>query len=425
MQLNRRTWIALGGAALAAAALPLILRSRRRRPTGLLPDPQGILDLPARFRHLVLDQAGQPMSDGYRVPSLPDGMACFAGDPGQLILMRNHEVTRALGRGAYAADQAPPEAFDKSALGGVTRLVVDEQASRRVSSNLVLTGTLKTCAGGPSPWGWLACEETFEDGHGYVFLCKTDAQKVGPPEKISGYGRFCHEAVCVDPSTHVAYLTEDRVDGCFYRFVPEARQQPFVGRLQALAIEGKDRLETSIHMQQGDELPVRWVDVPEPSPEEDTVRLQAKERGAALFRRCEGAWFHAGSVTFAATSGGPKDRGQIFRLTPGAQGRPDRLALLLAVRDDALLDCPDNVTVAPWGDVLLAEDGPGDNFVRGLTPDGMLYDVARNPEPGEICGVCFSPDGSTLFLNLQRRGATLAVRGPFSELGRAKPSAPG
>ena len=52
---------------------------------------------------------------------------------------------------------------------------ITPQTFERVSSNLVLTGTSRNCAGGASPWGWLSCEEAVEPEHGYVFLCDVEA----------------------------------------------------------------------------------------------------------------------------------------------------------------------------------------------------------------------------------------------------------
>ena len=98
--------------------------------------------------------------------------------------------------------------------------------------------------GGPSPWGWLSCEENVEINtvgdqeyrHGYTFVCPIDADTVQAPQPVVGYGRYNHEAVAIDPSNHYAYLTEDRADGCLYRFVPDAMDEPFVGQLQALTL---------------------------------------------------------------------------------------------------------------------------------------------------------------------------------------------
>lgn len=420
MQLTRRKLLVLGGVAASVAALPLVFRSRRPAPRRLARDPAGMLDLPPGFSYRVIDAAGEPMSDGYRVPNLPDGMGCFAPAGGQLILLRNHEVSRHFGHGAYAAGSAPPEAYDKTALGGVTRVVLDEKTLDKVSSNLVLTGTLKTCAGGPCPWGWLACEENTEAGHGYVFLCRTDTARVARPERIDAYGRFTHEAVGFDPATFRAYMTEDRADSCLYRFVPDNQDQPFAGKLYALAVAGRPRFEAALSASPGTRHAVEWVQVEEPCPKEDDVRLKAQERGAALFRRGEGAFFHGGALYFATTLGGRKDRGQIFKLHVGKEGRPDELELLAESPSAEVLDMPDNITVSPWGHVLMAEDGSDGNFLRGLTPQGYVYDIAFNAGgPGELAGPCFSPDGSTLFLNMFLEGKTVAIQGPFASLGRA------
>jgi secreted PhoX family phosphatase len=419
MQLTRRKLLVLGGVAASVAALPLIFRSRRPQARGLVRDPAKMLDLPPGFTYRVIDGAGEPMSDGYRVPNLPDGMGCFATGRGQLVLLRNHEITRHFGHGAYASNDPPPEAYDKTCFGGVTRVVLDGKTLAKVSNNLVLTGTLKTCGGGSCPWGWIACEEINEAGHGYAFLCSPDAERDAKPDRLDGYGRFTHEAVGFDPATFNAYMTEDRADGCLYRFVPANQDQPFVGKLWALAVTGRPRLETALDMSPGTRVTVEWVEVKEPAPKEDTVRLQAHELGAAKFRRGEGAFFHAGALYFATTLGGRKDRGQIFKLNLGNDGKADELELLAESPSADVLDSPDNITVAPWGHVLMAEDGADGNFLRGLTPEGYVYDIAFNAGgPGELAGPCFSPDGSALFLNLFLEGKTVAIQGPFSSLGR-------
>ena len=66
----------------------------------------------------------------------------------------------------------------------------------------------------------------------------------------------------------------------------------------------------------------------------------------------------------------------------------------------------------------MCEDGDGDNFVRAVAPDGLIYTLARNADPGksEFCGACFSPDGETLFVNIQKPGITLAITGNWRGL---------
>lgn len=420
-------------AAAATSALPasfLFARHAVASPFGALrPDPARILDLPEGFSYRVLERSLQPMDDGYRVPGRPDAMGCFPGPEGTLVLMRNHEnYPRQRDLAPWRSGQAPPaEAYDRAGNGGVTRVVVRADTFERVSSNLVLAGTTANCAGGWSPWGWLSCEESVDDGHGYVFLCRTDAERVQPPHRIPAYGRFYHEAAVVDPETLVAYLTEDREDGCFYRFVPDRKDAPFAGRLQALRVvgSGKERLETTRRMRPGEVVEVDWFDIDDPDPADDTVRSQAQARGAALFRRAEGMTGWQGAIYVCATKGGPVDGGQIFRHVPGEGGRGGTLELVAQSTDRDALDMPDNIGFAPWGDLFMAENGPGDTFLVALDARGGTYKFARNAMSGsEFAGVCFSPDGRALFVNLQDDGLTLVVTGPFPDTTQHSGNAP-
>ena len=65
----------------------------------------------------------------------------------------------------------------------------------------------------------------------------------------------------------------------------------------------------------------------------------------------------------------------------------------------------------------VGQGGTPDNFVRILTPDGKIADLVKNIVPKnercEFAGVTFSPDGKTLFVNLQAVGATFAIWGDW------------
>jgi uncharacterized protein len=380
----------------------------------LIPDPEGILDLPPGFSYRVLQRFGDPLSDGYRMGGRPDAMGAFAGANGSIVLMRNHELTAGHGESApFTLEQGPPrEAYDAAGTGGVTRVVVDPDSLVVRSSNLVLAGTYWNCAGGISPWGWLSCEETVEANHGYVFLCPSDAERVAPARPIRGYGRFRHEAASVDPQTLIAYLTEDQNDGCFYRFVPDDSAAPFTGKLQALRLMGKPGFDTS-PLVPGTALPIDWVDVPDADPDDDSVRFQAQAAGAALFRRTEGLWLAPDAAYFCATTGGPIGHGQIFRLKLGERPVLDVIA---ASTDPQVLDNPDNLCVSPHGQLYVAEDSLDGNFLRRVSLDGEVLPFARNARSsGEFAGPCFSPDGRTLFVNMQEDQLTLAISGPFDQ----------
>lgn len=423
--MQRRAFLQASACA-AAVGLPLAyVFAPREGSSTLVPDPEGLLDLPPGFRYQILGRAFDPMSDGLRAPAAPDGMACFDAPDGSWVLMRNHELDRDPADGAFGGE-APEEAYDRRAQGGVSRLVLDPRTLALRSSNMVLAGTLRNCAGGPSPWGWLTCEETLEEGHGYVFACPIGAPRVVRSAPIRGYGRFRHEAVAIDPRTHVAYLTEDEGDGCLYRFVPRRYDEPFTGQLQALCVEEAPAYSTSERMAHDRSVRVTWVDVTDADPRDGTVRELARNAGAAVVRRGEGIWYHDGAVYFTSTNGGHAGLGQVFRLrlSPGdlalaSTGRrgADELDLVAESGGNGELDGPDNITVAPWGDVFVAEDGGSDQFIRAVDAEGRVREVARNARSGgELAGVCFSPDGSTLFFNLQRDGYTVAVRGPWRDL---------
>jgi secreted PhoX family phosphatase len=420
MTIQRRTVLkAAAGVAVVASPLAFLLRRDARADGGpLVPDPARVLDLAPGLRYSIIDRTFDPMSDGLKVPGRPDGMACFPGPNSTLILMRNHELERSQYDSGY--DVAPAEAFDKLATGGVTRLVLRQKTLERVSSNRVLAGTIRNCGGGASPWGWLSCEESTEPGHGYVFRCPIDAARIAPAERIVGYGRFNHEAACVDPKTLTAYLTEDRSNGCLYRYRPLDPKRPFTsGKLQALRVQGIARFDTSQDLDHGTKLKVDWVDVANPNPKDDTVREQAAAAGAARFWRGEGIVMADGAAYVCCTSGGREDCGQIFKLSLNTGDGVDRLELFAESPGPSLLDMPDNICMSPWGDLLVAEDGSGEQFVRGITPGGRAYDLARNAKSsGEFAGLCVAPDGNSLFVNMQLDGLTVAITGPLSELSR-------
>ena len=416
--MGRRTWLRSGGALVGAAALgcggdPAPSASG---PYGrLVRDPRGVLDLLEGFSYRILERAGARMDDGHRVPSRPDGMACFDGGDGTLVLMRNHELTTRAVPG-YVHVPRVAESYDPNAAGGVTRLVLDARTLERRSSNLVLSGTLMNCAGGASPWGWLSCEEAVEERHGYVFLTDIHAARVRRPERIDAYGRFRHEAAAVDPSNHVCYLSEDRDDSCLYRFVPHDPARPFEGRLQALAIRGH-RCEATTTWECRTEGEIAWVDVPDATPSDDSVRAQAAARGAAVFRRGEGLAFADGSLYLCASTGGALEAGQIFRIED--EGERGSIEAIAVSTDREALDMPDNVTVGPQGTIFFVEDGGGHDYLRGVRADGTVFPVGRNAaSEGEITGVCFSPDARAMFVNLQDDGITAVITGPFERFAR-------
>ena len=90
------------------------------------------------------------------------------------------------------------------------------------------------------------------------------------------------------------------------------------------------------------------------------------------------------------------------------------MELFIESQDLELLKACDNLTVAPWGDVVICEDDGGSSAIVGITPEGKMYKIAHVDMDSEVAGGCFSPDGTTFFVNIQRNpGQTLAITGPW------------
>lgn len=425
----------------------------------LVPDPSRLFDLPKGFSYKVISKVGDRMDDGLLVPGLPDAMGAFPGPDGTTIVVRNHELDAMkpegspFGRDGALSDRVPadrrydPGYGTHSCFGGTTTIVYDTASGELRRQFLSLTGTLRNCAGGPTPWGtWITCEETvqrssnpdatdrrYERDHGYNFEVPATADPtLADPRPLRAMGRFNHEAICVDPATGIIYQTEDRHDGLLYRFIPAVKGEPARGgRLQALVVDGRLSLDTrnweDRTVRVGQRLPVRWMDLDGIDAPADDLRARGFAHGAARFARGEGMWWGsmAGqereSAYFACTSGGPIYKGQVWRYTPSpAEGtdaeadRPGVLELFIEPNDAGLIDNADNITVAPFGDLVVCEDGSGEQFLVGVTPSGRIYKLGRNAwNDSELAGACFSPDGSTLFVNIQHVGLTLAITGPW------------
>ncbi len=398
----------LQGCLSLAPGAPIVVGCDNEHKTsreGLVADPSGIVALPPSYRATVLQRAGETMSDGLLVGGRPDGMACFPSRDGGLVVMRNHELE-------HGKCPLKTRAFDPNMAGGVTRLVVDPKSLQVRSSNWVLLGTQRNCAGGPSPWGFLSCEETTNDGHGYVFLCDPTASETRAPKPLPSLGRFRHEAAAVDPHSRIIYLTEDETESALYRHLPG--KTPLSGKLQALKVVHAHRRRLSQDLEVGQSLRVQWVDIDDPSGKSAPTREQAFSRGAAMISRGEGTWYHDGSVFVVSTNGGPARLGQVFRLDVAK--KPERLTLVAQGEDDGNLFGPDNITVSPRGEVFVVEDNSGPNHIHRIGENGHVETFAENLIRGgksELCGICFSPDGRIMFVNIQAEGLTLAITGPF------------
>jgi uncharacterized protein len=441
----------------AAATTPALAHAKAG--TNLLgplrPDPNRLLDVPGGFSVQVVSRAGGRMSDGLQVPPAHDGMAAFEGEDGRIVLVCNHEMDSAypeysaFGTGFKELDDALKECVydwggsETPGAGGTTTTIYNPETRRAERQFLSLAGTEINCSGGPTPWGsWLSCEESFTDPgisytggkrvvrdekHGYVFEVRADASGLVQAQPLRAMGRFEHEAAVVHAASGAVFLTEDRHHSLFYRFLPAVPGRLAEGgRLQALTFTGRPSMRThnwsnEPDIRLGEKLPVSWLDLEDVDPVFNDLRLRGAAAGAATFARGEGLCSTGDALVFTCTIGGRARLGQVFSYTPGrCEGQRDEaesagyLELITEATEESLLRNADNLTMAPWGDLIVCEDTDRHCGLVGVRADGTQYPVADNAYSGsELAGVCFSPDGKTLFVNIQYPGTTVAITGPW------------
>ena len=471
--------VATGGAALwpfadVVAGAQASPGFRTLAPVEDLRDGKVRLHLPEGFEYRSFhDTDGPPvvLGDGTVLPGRHDGMAAFPGPEGKVWLVRNHEVN------GPAAAFGPGTPYDARTAGGTTTALVDGRGNV-YESFTSLNGTQMNCMGGRMPWGsWITCEETVNgpdvgadftgapnttltNQHGYIFEVPAGGQSNRQP--IRSAGRFAHEAVAFDPAGGILYLTEDNFGfpSGFYRYMPpenpmESGALADGGRLQMLAIVGMPNANLAASQRQRATYDVTWVDIaqpdvvfpytpgqPAPTSNNDAINFvgnQGRAQGAAWFSRIEGCVYDRGTIFFCCTQGGGPAEASFGPIADGfgnGSGQiwayrieEQTLQLLYESPGAGSLDLPDNVAVRSGrGTLVLCEDGTGDNFLRGLNRGGQIFDIALNrltrnatgaPRFGEeFAGATFSPDGETLFVNIQSsQGISFAIWGPWQQLG--------
>jgi secreted PhoX family phosphatase len=412
----------------------------------LVPDPAGILSLPKGFSYKIVAQSGATLLDsGEPTPDDPDGTAAFLRKGGNgTILVNNHEIG---GGEAFGVPAVPGFTYDPLAGGGTTNIEVDHDGNR-VREYVSLAGTHNNCAGGRSPWNtWLTCEETEGSPagstlrHGYVFEVNPYDQDANrDPKPIKALGRFAHESLAIDPRTHTFYLTEDASgpNGLLYRWTPPREALPLgkgvlrtlpddagtLEAMQAFTKRGEPVADLSVFTQPGTRLKIRWVPVPDRDAATVSTRNQFGATPVTRSRKLEGMWWGDEGAYFVAsfarnTDGSAAQHdGQVWFIDP-EEGRIE-LKIWFAYTpadQDNDPDGPDNITVSPFGGLILAEDGEGASHLVGATDDGETYFFARNEIEGqsEFTGPTFSKNRKILFANVQSPGHVFAIQGPFRE----------
>ena len=274
---------------------------------------------------------------------------------------------------------------------------------------------------------WLTCEETetsrhrvvgrqrgtYQKDHGYVFEVFA-GRATSLPKPIKAFGRFDHEALAVDPTRTQVYLSEDASgpNGLVLPVDGAARRQARAGIADQLGDTAGTLEAMQIRLDDGSILPdvayvtsaqlgrpfkVRWVTGPRPRRPDDLgaqavrrrhrhprqeVRGRLEQRRGRVRRQQLRLRRHRparptppSTTAWSGSTTTPTRRSRWSRTSRTSVRRRGQARPKYA---DLTFDGPDNVTVTPWGTLVLAEDGVGASHVLSSVPGGPTYAIARN-----------------------------------------------
>ncbi len=420
LALGVRPSLAVGlGKAAGEACLPISGREQMKLPPGRLTNLGALqpvnslgIALPNGFGLRKLAEAGKPVPtpagsqshSPYKWHTFPDGGAVIQRPEGGWVYTSNSEIPFL-------------------PIGGCGALAFNAQGLVEDAYS-ILKNTTQNCAGGATPWRtWISCEES---KGGLCWEC--DPFQAGQGIAKPALGRFAHEAVAVDALRNTVYLTEDINDGRFYRWTaapsdigPSGRMSLEQGVLEAMNIAGfhddcYPQSDSFVHRQ----LPVSWVPVARGDQQQDKVRAQLraekKSVPGTIFAGGEGLWTYqvpGKSARALRTDSAVRPVDTLIFWTTKIDNRVWALdvanQLVELVFDNKQMELPfesvDNLTVSPWGDILVAEDPPERDIARlmvVLPNKGAVPLLEIHHSGSEICGPAFSPDGSRLYFSSQR-----------------------
>ena len=377
----------------------------------------------------------QKLSDGFARPQFPAAIAAFVTDRNNgkegetltLMIAHDERPTKTEKNEATVAvkfengqEISSDLIFDKSAKGGVTRVIINPETGNVLRIEMAMLGTLGSSAGVATPWGTFLTGESIvsEEGalnsrHGNLFELKPDAFRLGAcfPLPISTEARINLSvgAIAIDEVAQCIYVGEAAPTGFLYRLKPRLWTQNGADlsagmKVEVLGVDGfkPSFFDDKLQLNPASKLKYFWITLPEESFTSSDLHTVAAKAGAAPLGRFGGLANFKGRLIATFPEGGLDGKGGVIVL----QGDT-----LRAWEGEKEVVSPGAIFYTSQGDLLLCEERENDSHLVFFTKSGSGFGAAQSLlicKKGSISGACVA--GKKVFVNLRDEGVTLMLR---------------